>query len=195
MLAELRTPAITVEEPGADLFRSAMRNLAGGVSVVTAGCGEARSGLTATSVSSLSLEPPSLLVCIRRASATLSAIAAHRAFAVNVLSADRRDLAERFAGQTGLSGADRFGEDDWVSLATGAPLLADALAAVDCAVERMIEWGSHMILIGRVRAIRLGDGPGPLVYWRGSYGQLAPEPCNVAPTDLDYPLLCDPDNY
>jgi len=193
--AEMRVPLALLDEPIPDLFRSAMRNLAGGVSVISAGRGDARCGLTATSVTSLSLEPPSLLVCIRRSSTTLAAIAAHRAFGVNVLSADHRDLAECFAGQTGLSGAARFRDGDWLSLATGAPLLADALAAIDCTLERFIEWGTHAIVIGRVRAVRPRSGAGPLVYWRGKYHE-AESGAGLEPvTELDLPLLGDLDNY
>ena len=195
MRAELKAAPALLDEPHADVFKSAMRNLAGGVSIISAGRGDARSGLTATSVTSLSLEPPSLLVCIRRASPTLAAIAAHRAFGVNVLSADQRHLAERFAGQTGISGAARFGDADWPALATGVPLLANALAAVDCSLERLVEWSSHAIVIGRVRAIQMGSSTGPLVYWRGHYGEITLASDDEHVADLRYLELCDPDNY
>jgi flavin reductase (DIM6/NTAB) family NADH-FMN oxidoreductase RutF len=195
MRAEMKAPATLLDEPHPDLFRSAMRNLAGGVSIITAGRGDARCGLTATSVTSLSLEPPSLLVCIRRASPTLAAIAAHRAFGVNVLSADQRPLAERFAGQTGISGAARFRGGDWLTLETGSPLLANALAAVDCTLERLVEWSSHAIVIGRVRAIQVGAGTSPLVYWRGGYGEITPAGDDEHVADLRYLELCDLDNY
>ena len=195
MRAELKAAPALLDEPHPDVFKSAMRNLAGGVSIISAGRGDARSGLTATSVTSLSLEPPSLLVCIRRASPTLAAIGAHRAFGVNVLSADHRHLAERFAGQTGISGAARFRDADWLALETGVPLLASALAAVDCSLERLVEWSSHAIVIGRVRAIRMGSHAGPLVYWRGGYGQIAPATDDEHVADLRYLELCDPDNY
>jgi flavin reductase (DIM6/NTAB) family NADH-FMN oxidoreductase RutF len=184
MSAELKAPLALVDDPSPDRFKSAMRDLAGGVSVISAGRGDGRCGLTATSVSSLSLDPPSLLVCIRRASATLAAISTNRAFGVNILSANHRDLAERFAGQGGIWGAARYVDADWLTLATGAPLLADALAAVDCTVERLIEWHSHAIVIGRVRAVRTSSGPGPLVYWRGGYEQVSGIGCEV-PEDPD----------
>jgi flavin reductase (DIM6/NTAB) family NADH-FMN oxidoreductase RutF len=195
MRAELKAPLALLDEPAPDLFKAAMRNLAGGVSVISAGRGEARSGLTATSVSSLSLEPPSLLVCLRRASATLATITAHRAFGVNMLSADHRHLAERFAGQAGISGAARFRDADWLTLSTGAPLLAGALAAVDCTLERLVEWSSHAIVIGRVRAIQMSGGAGPLVYWQGHYGQITPGAHDEHAADLRYLELCDLDNY
>jgi len=195
MRADLKEPLALFEEPGSDLFKSAMRNLAGGVSVISAGRGEARSGMTATSVSSLSLEPPSLLVCIRRGSATLAAITAHRAFGVNVLSADHRHLADRFAGQTGIAAAARFRDTDWLTLATGAPLLADALTAVDCTLERIIDYSSHTIVIGRVRAVHMGGGSGPLVYWRARYHEVEPADRFEPTMDLDFTSLCDLDNY
>jgi flavin reductase (DIM6/NTAB) family NADH-FMN oxidoreductase RutF len=162
---------VQAEDPSADLFRLAMRNLAGGVSVITAGRGEARTGLTATSVTSLSVDPPSILVCIRRASATLAAIEADLAFGVSVLSDGHTGLAERFSGRSGVSGAARYSGANWLTLATGVPLLADALAAVDCSLDALIDWHSHVVVIGRVRAIRLGCGDRPLVYWRGNYDQ------------------------
>jgi flavin reductase (DIM6/NTAB) family NADH-FMN oxidoreductase RutF len=171
-----------------------MRNLAGGVSVISAGSGEYRSGLTATSVSSLSLDPPSLLVCIQRASATLAAITAHRAFGVNVLSAHHRDLADRFAGRSGIWGAARYVDTDWLTLATGAPLLADALAAADCTLEKVIEWNSHAIVIGRVRAVRVGSGQGPLVYWQGKYEQVSDAGHELL-SYCRYQTPDDPDNY
>lgn len=193
MSAELKAPLALLEDAGPDLFRSAMRNLAGGVSVISAGRGEGRSGLTATSVSSLSLDPPSLLVCIRRASPTLAAITKHRAFGVNVLSSDHRDLAERFAGQGGIWGAARYADGDWLTLATGAPLLADALAAVDCTLEKLIDWHSHAIVIGRARAVRLSGGPGPLVYWRGGYEEVSGIGCQLPedPDNWQHSLISD----
>jgi flavin reductase (DIM6/NTAB) family NADH-FMN oxidoreductase RutF len=151
-----------------------MRNLAGGVSIITAGRGEERTGLTATSVSSLSLDPPCLLVCVNRASGTLSALMANRAFGVNVLAASHQDVAERFAGRSGVWGPARYAGADWMTLVTGAPLLADALAAIDCTLEKLIDWHSHVIVVGRVRSVHVNNGPSPLVYWRGNYENVDP---------------------
>jgi flavin reductase (DIM6/NTAB) family NADH-FMN oxidoreductase RutF len=169
IIAQQKASPAHAEDLTADLFRLAMRNLAGGVSIITAGRGEARTGLTATSLTSLSVDPPSILVCIRRVSATLAVITADRTFGVSVLSDDQIGLAERFSGRSGVSGAARYFGANWLTLATGAPLLADAMAAVDCSVDRLIDWHSHVVVIGRVRAIRLGYADRPLVYWRGNY--------------------------
>jgi flavin reductase (DIM6/NTAB) family NADH-FMN oxidoreductase RutF len=189
MTAEQKISLAHAEDRTEDLFRLAMRNLAGGVTIITAGRGEARSGLTATSLTSLSVDPPSLLVCIRRASGTLATIAADRTFGVSVLSDDQIGLAERFSGRSGVSGAARFFGAKWFTLATGGvPLLADALAAMDCSLDRLIDWHSHVIVIGRVRAIRLGCGERPLVYWRGNYDQ----PSGIG---LALPADHDPDHW
>jgi flavin reductase (DIM6/NTAB) family NADH-FMN oxidoreductase RutF len=153
-------------------FRQAMRHLAGGVSIVTTGRGAERNGLTATSVSSLSMQPAALLVCINRECSVLPVLRDHGAFGINILGGVHRDLADRFAGRHGVRGAERFSGADWIELVTGAPLLADALAAVDCMVDSIMEWHSHALVIGRVAAVHLGGGPQALVYWRGGYSDV-----------------------
>jgi flavin reductase (DIM6/NTAB) family NADH-FMN oxidoreductase RutF len=153
-------------------YRDAMRHLPGGVSVITVGQGEWRTGFTATSVSSLSIDPPTMLVSLNRSSSSFPALLVSRSFGVNVLSTSHRNVAERFAGRDGAKGAERYRDANWVSLATGATLLADALVAFDCELEELIERHSHAIVIGRVRGIRLHGGSSSLVYWRGSYEHL-----------------------
>jgi flavin reductase (DIM6/NTAB) family NADH-FMN oxidoreductase RutF len=152
-----------------DSFRSAMRHLASGVSIVTTGQGNQRTGLTATSVSSLSMEPPSLIVCICRASATWQAVRANRVFGVSLLAAHHREVADRFAGHGKLSGAMRYQGSEWTTLVTGAPLLVDALAAIDCSVDSVMEWSTHAVVIGRVEAVHQPGGAQALVHWRCGY--------------------------
>jgi flavin reductase (DIM6/NTAB) family NADH-FMN oxidoreductase RutF len=153
-------------------FREAMRHLPGGVSVISVGRGESRTGLTATSVSSLSLDPPTILVSINRSSSSFPVLLEHRSFGVNVLSAGHRDVADRFAGRDGAQGVQRYEGARWLTLSTGTPLLEDAVVALDCEVEELIERHSHAIVIGRVQGVRLNGGPSALVYWRGEYDQL-----------------------
>jgi flavin reductase (DIM6/NTAB) family NADH-FMN oxidoreductase RutF len=150
-------------------FRSAMRHLASGVSVITTGQGEERTGLTATSVSSLSMEPPSLVVCINRTSITLKAMRKTRVFGVSVLAGRHRAVADRFAGRSNVSGAARYQGSEWLTLVTGAPLLVDALAAIDCTIETIMEWSTHAVVIGRVEAIHQPGGAQALIYWRRTY--------------------------
>jgi flavin reductase (DIM6/NTAB) family NADH-FMN oxidoreductase RutF len=149
-----------------EAFRLAMREFASGVAIVAAGRGAARNGCTATSLCSLSLEPPSLIVCLARASATLKAIRREGVFGISLLADAQADLADRFAGRGGLRGAARFEGCDVAALSTGAPLLREAVAMIDCEVEEAIERHTHAIVIGRVVAAETASGR-PLLHWRG----------------------------
>ncbi|MGY0571891.1 flavin reductase family protein [Bradyrhizobium sp. RDM12] len=150
-------------------FRGAMRHLTGGVSVITAGRGKDITGMTVTSVTSLSIDPPTLLVSINRDASSFPLIRRYGAFGVNILAADQLDVAERFAGKGGLKGADRFAGARWVTAVSGVPLLVGALSAVDCEVEEIVERYSHGIVIGRVRDIRNSARTAALAYWHGQY--------------------------
>ena len=111
----------------ADEFRGAMRQLTGGVSVITVGRGRDISGMTVTSVSSLSVEPPALIVAINRGASSWPLLKRYGVFGVNILNSDQLDIAERFAGKDGLKGGERFSGAHWLTRASGVPLLAGAL--------------------------------------------------------------------
>ncbi|UVC15170.1 flavin reductase family protein [Mesorhizobium onobrychidis] len=161
-----RVPLIETRIP----LKSAMRHLAGAVSVVTAGIGDGRTGATVTTAHSLSVEPEVMVVSINLNSSTWAAIRRHRHFCVNVLRADQVAIADRFAGRDGLAGVERYEGARWLRLATGALALDGALAAVDCAVEDMIVRHSHALILGSVRYVASGE-PGPaLIYHQGAYG-------------------------
>jgi flavin reductase (DIM6/NTAB) family NADH-FMN oxidoreductase RutF len=115
------------------------------------------------------MEPPSLVVCLNRASATLRAMRENRVFGVNFLAASHREIADRFSGRGNLSGAARYQGSEWITLVTGAPLLLDALAAIDCTIDTITEWSTHAVVIGRVEAIHQPGGAQALVHWRRSY--------------------------
>jgi flavin reductase (DIM6/NTAB) family NADH-FMN oxidoreductase RutF len=156
-------------------FRSAMRRLAGGVTLVTAGQGESRRGLTATAVCSLSMDPPSLLVGINRQSECLAVIEKTGSFGFNIISQAHKFLSGKFAGRCGVSGCEKFDAGQWSSsLVNCVPLLDDALVAIDCRVLDMIERGSHMIVIGGAQEVRVRGRvrDNALVYWQGAYGVL-----------------------
>jgi len=160
---------------GQEDFRSAMRRLAGGVTLVTAGQGESRRGLTATAVCSLSMDPPSLLVSINRQSECLAVIDKMGAFGVNIISQEHKLLSEKFASRCGLNGCEKFAAGQWSSsFVNSVPLLDDALVAIDCRVLDMIERGSHMIVIGGAQEVRAGGRvrDSVLVYWQGAYSVL-----------------------
>lgn len=153
-------------------FRAALRHLAGGVSVITTGQGADRTGLTVTSLASLSAEPPTVMFGLNLGSSSFPVLARHRSFGVNFLNATQKQIADRFAGRGGEKGEARYAGAGWTQGVTGAPLLEGALAALDCEVEELIERHSHAIVIGRVREVRLGGDDAALVYWRGDYERL-----------------------
>ncbi len=165
--------AVSGSDPQSEPFKRAMRHLAGAVSVITTGSGEARTGFTATSVSSLSVEPPTLIVCLNRDSSSWPVLFEHGAFCVNVLAHDHSHVADRFAGRGGAKGIARYEGAQWQSLSTGSLALAGALAAIDCEVEEALERHTHTILIGRVKALQLRDDAEPLLYWHGAYRLLS----------------------
>jgi flavin reductase (DIM6/NTAB) family NADH-FMN oxidoreductase RutF len=146
-----------------------MRHLAGGVSVITVGRGMDITGMTVTSVSSLSVEPPTLIVSINRESSSWLLLKRYGAFGVNILTADQLDIAERFAGKGGVKGADRFTGAQWTTGVSGVPLLLGALSAIDCEVEDIVERHSHAVVIGRVLDMRLSSRTAALAYWQGQY--------------------------
>ncbi len=156
-------------EPSTAGFRSAMRQLAGGVSVITVGRDQDISGMTVTSVTSLSAEPPSLLVCINRQSSSWPLFEKYGSFGVNILHAEQQHIAERFTGRDGVSGTARFEGAQWTTLVTGVPVLVNGLAAIDCNIEEVIHRHSHAIVIGRVVAVRVTRQTAALAYWQGNY--------------------------
>lgn len=176
-------------EVSADVFRDAMRQLAGGVSVITVGRGNELSGMTVTSVSSLALDPATLVVSVNRQSSSWPLLKKHGVFGVNILSADQQDVAERFSGKGGLKGADRFTGAKWITLASGVPLLAGALAVFDCEVEHVVERHSHAIVIGRALDLRETKGNAALGYWQGRYVALdqAEDAVRIAEVGLPTP--------
>jgi flavin reductase (DIM6/NTAB) family NADH-FMN oxidoreductase RutF len=164
----VRSVSIETEVTASD-FRNAMRQLTGGVSVVTAGRGRDISGMTVTSVSSLSVDPPALIVSINRESSSWPLVKRYGFFGINILTSDQLDIAERFTGKGGLKGADRFAGARWMTRASGVPLLAGALAAIDCEVEDVVERHSHAIVIGRVLDVTVSPRTAALAYWQGQY--------------------------
>jgi len=155
-------------------FRSAMRNFSGTVCIVATGSGESRVGLTATSVCSLSDNPPMVLVCVNRSAHAHRAIVENKAFSVNFLSAGQVGLADCFAGRIGLKGDARFTQGDWRNLSTGAPVLADSLASFDCTLVSEHLYSTHSIFIGLVKDTIAQSSSNPLIYLRGKFSSVSP---------------------
>jgi len=160
-----RTPALRRLAP--DEFRDVIGHFASGVTVVTALQEGRPFGTTASAVSSLSLEPPMLLICMNKDSETGRAIAAARRFALNILGEDQADTAVRFAAK----GGDKFGGVPVSAGQWGEPLLAEALATLECRVVEETTGGTHFVFIAEVDRGCARTGT-PLAYWRGQFGRL-----------------------
>lgn len=143
---------------------------ASGVTIVTAVAGDRIHGMTVSAFSSVSLLPPLVLVCADKASNTLEVIADGGCFCVHVLAAGQEELSNRFASKKDEDR--RFEGIDWRPGTTGAPVLPGALATVDCRLVAAHEAGDHVIYVGSVEDVALGEGE-PLLYYRGTYRGLA----------------------
>lgn len=171
---------MSVLNPEGDVFRAATRELAAGVSAISCRHSGRLAGFIAPSVSSLSVDPPSLIICVNRSSSSWPALVGAECFGVNILSSTHHELADRCSGSGDAEAAQRFENANWVTLRTGAPLLEDALASFDCTVEEIIERYDRAIVIGRVEAVRQHGGGGALIYWRGAYDQLGWSPEEIS---------------
>src|SRR5690349_1024292 len=158
-------------------YRHVIGHFATGVTVITSHHGGADHGATASAVSSVSLDPPSLLVCLNRATATETAVRESGSFVVNILREDQGELAMRFAGRHG----DKFSGLDVARTAVGDPVL-DGLARIECRVRDAVTGGTHTVFFGEVQRAEATAGD-PLAYFRGRFGRLAPE--------LDLRELCE----
>ncbi|MEP3115159.1 flavin reductase family protein [Nisaea sp.] len=153
-----------------DQFRDVMGRFATGVTVVTTVNQGRLDGFTASSFSSVSLDPPLVLVCIGKDATCHDAFSNSGCFAINILSAEQADLSVRFSSDVG----DRFDSVAHKPWVTGAPILEGALAAIDCKLHALYEGGDHSILVGRVE--RLGpirEDAEPLIYYRGAYRSIS----------------------
>ena len=151
-------------------FRAVLGRYATGVAVVTArGPEGVPVGLTVNSFTSVSLDPPLVLFCIGRSAGSEPVFATADSFAVNILATTQAAVSTRFADPA----SERFVEDRTVEWATGAPVLADAMAALECRVHARYDGGDHVIMVGRVLRAEVLEDTSPLVYWRGRYRALA----------------------
>jgi flavin reductase (DIM6/NTAB) family NADH-FMN oxidoreductase RutF len=150
-------------------LRVAMRAVASSVAVVTAGQGECAAGMTATSVTSVSLDPALMLVCVNRSTRLHAAAMAAGGFRLHYLAAGQEAIANAFG-----SGheADRFGVGDWDMDAHPAPRLRTCQSEMICTLRESVEAGSHTVLIGRVVGVHVFDFA-PLLYQGGGYHRLA----------------------
>jgi flavin reductase (DIM6/NTAB) family NADH-FMN oxidoreductase RutF len=156
-------------------FRNALRHFPAGVTIVTIRAGEDVHGLTVSAFASVSAEPPLIVTVIDHKHNAYTLLEQEDAtFAVNILSETQVALSDRFAW---LREGDRFAEGSWTTAVTGAPILADALAWLDCRIRCRYPAGTHSIYVGEVIAsgVPAPDGA-PLIYWNRAYHKLASDP-------------------
>ncbi len=150
-------------------LRDALGCFATGVTIVTAIAPDGTPvGLTANSFTSVSLDPPLLLVCIANTAGSAAALRSAAHFAVNVLQIGQQPASNRFAGRA----EDRFAQTPWTPGETGAPVLTGSLSTFECARDSIHEGGDHFILVGRVVRVQFEPRRDPLLYFRGKYRRL-----------------------
>lgn len=156
-----------------DDFRDALRHFAAGVTVVTAGSGQAVHGMTVSAFSSVSAEPPLVAVFINRGQTLHDLLeAADACFAVNFLGQEQVEISNQFAF---AKSEDRFDGGNWGRGKTGVPVLRDALVWLECTVHERHVTGSHVLYLGQVVASRVPRPDAlPLIYWNREYRQLTP---------------------
>jgi flavin reductase (DIM6/NTAB) family NADH-FMN oxidoreductase RutF/DNA-binding GntR family transcriptional regulator len=148
------------------VFRQVIGNFMSGVVVITTSHEGENHGMTVSAISSLSLEPPMLLICLNAASGTQAAVHRSGKFGVNILAEQQGHIAERFA----RPGTDKFAGLAVRSGATGVPLLSDALAMLECRVTEVVTGGTHRVFLGEVVHADAREGT-PLAYFRGRFGR------------------------
>ena len=149
-------------------FRSVMGHFASGVTIITTRHEGIDYGLTASAVSSLSLDPPMLLICVNKTSNTQKAIAQSQVFAVNILQEHQSQVARHFAS----SRPQKFGGMSVSYGALGVPLLGDTLATIECRVTAEVTGGTHSVFLAEVKMAQAAEGM-PLTYFRGRMGRFA----------------------
>lgn len=151
-----------------EVYRDALRHFPSGVTVLTIKTGAKKHGLTVSAFASVSPEPPLVAVMIdQRHNAYQMMEEEDAVFAVNILQQDQEEISNRFAW---VKDEDRFAVGTWITVATGAPILAEALAWLDCTIYARYPAGTHTVYIGEVQAsgVPRPDEP-PLVYWNRGY--------------------------
>jgi flavin reductase (DIM6/NTAB) family NADH-FMN oxidoreductase RutF len=148
-------------------FRKAMRRLTSAVSVISTQHNNVRHGITVTSVTSVSMSPPSLLFCINRTASLHDPVIRAGRFCVNILHAHQIDIADAFSGR--VRGADRFLTGEWASDDEEVPYLIPAQASIFCETDAISSYGTHSIVIGKVHHVAVRGQVAPLLYQDGQY--------------------------
>jgi 3-hydroxy-9,10-secoandrosta-1,3,5(10)-triene-9,17-dione monooxygenase reductase component len=173
------TPLWSDPEPAR--FRQVLGHFCTGVTVITTADEDGPAGFACQSFAALSLDPPLVLFCPSRSSATWARIERAGHFCANVLAGDQRELARIF----GTPGTDRFAGLGWSPSSSGAPILDEALTWVGCAVETVQEAGDHHVVTGRVTELGACRAGQPLLFYRGRFTETAPHAADGPPEVVD----------
>ena len=157
---------------GEDL-RQGLRRLAKGVVVITSIHEGQRYAMAATAVNEVSMDPPSLLICVNRNASLFAPLEARAPFAINILSAGHEDVCTICAGKA--KGEARFDVGRWGAFANGCPVLEDAQASFLCSFAQAMDFGTHRVAIGLVEEVRLKGELAPLIYADGGFRALGSE--------------------
>ena len=177
---------VPLNEPLATQTKLALRRLASAVAVVTCRDGETRHAMTATAVSAMSMQPPSMIVCVNRSTGFHAAISRARDFAINILHRRQVEISAGCGGNA--RGEDRFGLGGW-SEENGVPVLPESQARIVCSKEHRFDYGSHTIFLGRVTSVGIHGEVDPLIYVDGKYTCLPPDAIAVSALQTEIEML------
>jgi flavin reductase (DIM6/NTAB) family NADH-FMN oxidoreductase RutF len=179
--------ALPLQDQLAAQTKLALRRLASAVAVVTCRDGTTRHAMTATAVNAMSMQPPSMIVCVNRASAFHAAISRADSFAINILNRGQERISMGCGGR--LRGEDRFGFGEW-SGEGGVPVLPAAQACIVCRKQDRFDYGSHTIFLGRVASVGVHGAVDPLIYVDGHYTGLPADEPVEPPGQPPIEMLC-----
>jgi flavin reductase (DIM6/NTAB) family NADH-FMN oxidoreductase RutF/DNA-binding MarR family transcriptional regulator len=157
-------------------FRTAMSHFLTGVAVVTVAEGDSPRGMTVNSLTSVSLDPPILLICFNRKSSSLKRLQDSKKFGVNILTTEQQEIARLFSGAPSAGSLDKSMSHKWGEI-DGVPAIEGAVVQIACDLDQTFDAGTHTIVLGRPRSINVDDsvsGAGALGYWRSDYVHMAP---------------------
>ena len=169
----------------AESFKLAMRRLATTVTIITSREGEQPVGMTATAVTSLSAEPPSLLTCVNRSASIHRSLTLGKAVCVNLLSEQHGDLSFAFGGK--LKPEERFATEGWAYDPAGTPYLTGAQANIFATVDALFDYATHTIVVSKATSVLLAGEIAPLIYGDGRFIPLPRRADPVLTTGTDVP--------
>lgn len=158
-------PLVSSDLPA--VFKAAMRRLASSVSIVVAKGEDGPIGMAATSITSLTVDPPAVLVCVNRGTSLHNLLVPTTPLSVNLLSNHQKDVSAAFGG--GTPREERFNIGQWREGSNGLPYLAEAQANLQCVIDAILAYGTHSIVIARVIQAQVSERVAPLIYQDGAY--------------------------